>query len=120
MEQLYEVSAEAPEDLFDIWRRIAEDSVRLANRIEGEFYQLVASLGRMPGQGHTRKDLTLRQVLFFPMCSFLVVISRMRGPCKSWRCSAVSGISGAYLRSWPDGNLNHRTARTHSLWQLST
>ena len=27
----------------------------------------------MPGQGHTRKDLTTRPVLFFPLYSYLVV-----------------------------------------------
>ena len=45
----------------------------LANRIESEFSELFASLGRMPGQGHTRKDLTKRPVLFFPLYSFLIV-----------------------------------------------
>ena len=54
MESLYDVSAEAQNDLFEIWRRIAGDSVDLANRIESEFYELFASLGRMPGQGHAR------------------------------------------------------------------
>jgi antitoxin ParD1/3/4/toxin ParE1/3/4 len=73
MARLYDVSADAQNDLFEIWRRVAEDSVDLANRIEGEFYNLFASLGRMPGQGHTRKDLTKRPVLFFPLYSFLVV-----------------------------------------------
>ncbi len=34
---LYQVSAEAQNDLFEIWCRIATDSVDLANRIEGEF-----------------------------------------------------------------------------------
>jgi plasmid stabilization system protein ParE len=72
-ESLYEISAEAQDHLFEIWQRIAEDSVRLANRIEAEFHELFASLGRMPGQGHTRKDLTTRPVLFFPLYSFLVV-----------------------------------------------
>jgi antitoxin ParD1/3/4/toxin ParE1/3/4 len=70
---LYEVSAEAQNDLFEIWCRIAEDSVELANRIEDEFHSLFASLGRMPAQGHTRKDLTARPVLFVPLYSFLVV-----------------------------------------------
>ena len=70
---LYEVSAEAQNDLFEIWRRIAGDSVGLADRIEAEFRELFAELGRMPGQGHSRKDLTARPVLFFPMYSFLVV-----------------------------------------------
>jgi plasmid stabilization system protein ParE len=57
---LYSVSAEAQNDLFEIWLHIAEDSVELANRIDGEFHALFASLGRMPGQGHTRKDLRER------------------------------------------------------------
>jgi antitoxin ParD1/3/4/toxin ParE1/3/4 len=70
---LYEVSAEAQDDLFGIWKRIAGDSLTLADRIEGEFYSLFASLGRMPGQGHPRRDLTSRPVLFFPLYSFLVV-----------------------------------------------
>ena len=70
---LYEVSAEAQNDLFEIWSHIAEDSVDLANRIDAEFHQLFASLARMPRQGHSRKDLTPRPVLFFPMYSFLVV-----------------------------------------------
>ena len=73
MESLYQLSAEAQNDLFEIWGRIAEDSVPLANRIEDEFHELFASLGRMPGQGHTRRELTSRPVLFFPLYSFLVV-----------------------------------------------
>src|SRR5438105_1957507 len=73
MPSLYDVSAEAQDDLFGIWQHIAEDSVEVANRIENEFHDLFASLARLSGQGHTRKDLTLRPVLFFPLHSFLVV-----------------------------------------------
>ena len=69
----YRLTRRARRDVLNIWRRIAEDSVRLANRIEDEFYELFESLGRMPGQGHTRQDLTSRPVLFFPLYSFLVV-----------------------------------------------
>src|ERR1700689_4846782 len=69
----HEVSAEAENDLFEVWQRIARDSVDLANRIEREFHATFASLGRMPGQGHTRKDLSKRAVLFFPLYSFLIV-----------------------------------------------
>jgi plasmid stabilization system protein ParE len=72
-ESLYDISVEAQNDLFEIWGRIAEDSVKLANRIENEFHELFASLGRMPRQGHSRTDLTTRPVLFFPLYSFLVV-----------------------------------------------
>ena len=70
---LFEVSGEAQNDLFEIWSLIAEDSVDLANRIDAEFHRLFAALSRMPRQGHSRKDLTSRPVLFFPMYSFLVV-----------------------------------------------
>ena len=73
MPSLYNVSAEAQDDLFSIWSRIAGDSVELADRIESEFHDLFASLAKMPGQGHARKDLTTRPVLFFPLYSFLVV-----------------------------------------------
>ena len=73
MSERYEVSAEAQNDLYEIWCWIAADSVDLANRIEGEFHDLFASLGRMPGQGSVRKDLTKRPVRFFSMYSFLVV-----------------------------------------------
>jgi antitoxin ParD1/3/4/toxin ParE1/3/4 len=69
----YEISAEAQNDLFEIWRRIAVDSVELAERIDGEFHDLFASLAQMPRQGHSRKDLTQRPVLFFPLYSFRVV-----------------------------------------------
>jgi len=73
MSSLFDVAAEAQDDLFEIWRRIAEDSLDLAERINGEFYDLFASLGRLPSLGHARKDLTRRPVLFFPLYSFLVV-----------------------------------------------
>jgi plasmid stabilization system protein ParE len=39
MTSLYDVSAEAQNDLFEIWRRIADDGVELANRIEHELYE---------------------------------------------------------------------------------
>jgi antitoxin ParD1/3/4/toxin ParE1/3/4 len=73
MASLYRVSAEAQRDLFEIWSRIAEDSVDLADRIEAEFQTLFASLGRMPRQGHAREDLTRRPVLFISLYSFLIV-----------------------------------------------
>jgi hypothetical protein len=45
MASLYDVSAEAQDDLFEIWRHIAEDSIGLANRIEDVFYDLFEALG---------------------------------------------------------------------------
>lgn len=73
MTPLFAVSHEAQNDLFEIWQHIAQDSVDLANRIDFEFHDLFVSLGRTPGLGHKRTDLTRRPVLFFPLYSFLVV-----------------------------------------------
>jgi plasmid stabilization system protein ParE len=70
---LYEISAEALTDLLEIWAHIAADSVDLADRLDAEFHSLFESLGRMPGQGHTRTDLTGMPVRFFPLYSYLVI-----------------------------------------------
>jgi plasmid stabilization system protein ParE len=82
MGTLYTVSYEAQNDLFEIWSRIAEDSVELADRIDAEFRELFASLGRMPGIGHTRQDLTKRPVLFVSLYSFLVVYEPDANPIR--------------------------------------
>jgi antitoxin ParD1/3/4 len=76
MASAFRVSAEAQKDLVEIWRHIAEDSVDLADRIDRQFDELFAALGCMPGMGHSRKELTNRPLLFFPMYSFLVVYRR--------------------------------------------
>jgi hypothetical protein len=57
-ESLYDISAEAQNDLFEIWVRIAEDSIKLANRIETEFLRIVcfirpdADTGTRPKRPH--------------------------------------------------------------------
>jgi hypothetical protein len=47
MDPLYELSEEAQTDLFEIWRRISDDSIDLANRVESEFHEIFSTLGRM-------------------------------------------------------------------------
>lgn len=82
MDSSYSVSAGAQQDLFEIWRRIAEDSLELADRIDQEFHELFASLARMPFQGHARTDLTKRPVLFFPLYSFMIVYQPDTNPIR--------------------------------------
>jgi len=69
----YELSLEAQNDLLEIWHRIAEESVDLANRIEDDFRALFASLSRMPHRGHIREDLSKKPLRFIPLHSFLIV-----------------------------------------------
>ena len=62
----YVVSAEAIEDIFQIWCYLAEHAtLDVANRIEDELYAAFESLAEMPGKGHKRSDLTSHR------CSFL-------------------------------------------------
>lgn len=63
MKSLYEISNEALDDLFEIWQRIAADSIDVANRISEEFHSWFDALAQMPGQGHPRKDLTSKPLL---------------------------------------------------------
>ena len=68
----YSVSPQAIDDLFEIWQYIAQDSEEAADRVQGEFYEAFSSLAQTPGQGHSRKDLTRRHLLFFPLYSYLI------------------------------------------------
>ena len=69
----YSVSPQAVEDLFEIWQYISRGSEDAANRVQSEFYEMFGALARMPWQGHRRKDLRLRPVLFFRVYSYLIV-----------------------------------------------
>src|SRR5262245_33217778 len=82
MDPAYKLSAEAQRDLREIWDRIAEDSISLADRIESDFHSLFAALGRMPGIGHHRRDLTSQGVRFVRLHSFLVVYQPGRRPVR--------------------------------------
>jgi toxin ParE1/3/4 len=69
----YSVSPQALDDLFEIWQYIAPDSEEAADQVQSEFYDLFCSLAQTPGKGHSRKDLTRRDVLFLPLYSYLIV-----------------------------------------------
>jgi plasmid stabilization system protein ParE len=78
----FRVSPEANRDLGAIWDFIAKDSVDAAERVEGEFYETFASLGRMPEQGYRRADLTKMPVRFFPLYSYLIVYQPEANPVR--------------------------------------
>ena len=67
------LSASAELDLEAIWEYIAEDSVDAADRWIGKFFDAFEALGRAPGIGHRREDLTSFPVLFWPVGSYLVI-----------------------------------------------
>lgn len=69
----YMLSPEALQDLEDTWDFIASDSVTAANQLQDEFFEAFEELARRPGMGHTRSDLTKRDVRFWPVGSYLIV-----------------------------------------------
>ncbi len=57
------LSPEADEDVWNIWRYLAEDTgVSAANRIEADLFRAFEVLAQTPGIGHRRPDLTSHPV----------------------------------------------------------
>lgn len=69
----YVLSAEALQDLRYIWEFIASDNVTAADKLENEFFEAFERLAQRPRMGHTRSDLTERDVRFWPVGSYLIV-----------------------------------------------
>lgn len=69
----YELAQHALGDIQEIWEFISEDSFDAADRVLDEFYHAFSQLAEMPGMGHKRADLTSRDVLFWPVRSYLVI-----------------------------------------------
>jgi len=69
----FEVSKRAFRDLEEILDFIAERSLDAADRVQDDFHQAFRQIGQDPGMGHSRQDLTSRDVLFWRVHSYLVV-----------------------------------------------
>lgn len=61
------ITPTARRDIKAIWRFIAEDSVRYADRVAEAIFATCYMTAELPGIGHTRSDLTHRDVLFVPV-----------------------------------------------------
>lgn len=69
----YILSVDADFDLDDIWEYIAADSIDAADRWIEKLFDVFEALGRMPGMGHRREDLTAYPVLFWPVGAYLII-----------------------------------------------
>jgi plasmid stabilization system protein ParE len=74
----YILSADADLDLDAIWEYIAQDNIDAADRWIGELFDAFDAIGRSPGIGHKREDLTVYPVLFFPVGAYLVIYRAIR------------------------------------------
>jgi plasmid stabilization system protein ParE len=73
----YVLSPEALQDLQDAWDFVAFDNVNAADKLLDEFFNVFEKLARQPGMGHTRPDLTARDVRFWPTGSYLIVYRQL-------------------------------------------
>ncbi|HKI11628.1 MAG TPA: type II toxin-antitoxin system RelE/ParE family toxin [Candidatus Acidoferrum sp.] len=69
----YEISPLALEDLLHIQEYIAQDNPIAAEQLIEQFFSAFDHLAQWPHSGHTRADLTPRNVLFWPVGSYLIV-----------------------------------------------
>src|SRR5690349_23870910 len=71
----YILSLKALNHLQSIWDFIASENPEAADRIVDELFAAFEYLAEWPGRGHTRPDLTRRNLRFWPVRSYLVVYS---------------------------------------------
>jgi antitoxin ParD1/3/4 len=61
----YRCTPGAEDDLFEIWRYIARDSVAAANRVESAIHDACFFLAQKPQSGSQRRDVTTLPVHFW-------------------------------------------------------
>jgi len=66
----YQFTPQAADDLFEIWRYIAQDSIEAANRVEEAVYRACAFLAGGPLRGSKREDITKLPVRFWTVQAF--------------------------------------------------
>ncbi len=77
---MYVLSDDADLDLDSIWESIAQDNIAVADRWVGRLFDASEAIGRRPGIGHKREDLTAYPVLFFPVGAYLILYRAIRSP----------------------------------------
>jgi plasmid stabilization system protein ParE len=93
----YTLSVDADFDLDDIWEYIAADSIHAADRWIGELFDAFEALGRTPGMGHRREDLTSFPVLFWPIGAYLIIYRAKGHPIEIVAVTQGSGEIPALL-----------------------
>lgn len=69
----YVLSSDAERDLDEIWEYIAADNIDVADRWVETLFDAFEVLGRTPGMGHKRDDLTRHPVSFWPVGAYLII-----------------------------------------------
>lgn len=82
----YILTPEAQDDLMAIQDYIAQDNPVVAARVIDECFECFAKLSESPLIGHKREDLTIRDVRFWNLYSYLVIYDANTKPISIVRC----------------------------------
>jgi antitoxin ParD1/3/4 len=67
---VYALTPLAKSDIFQIWSYIADDNVRIADRVEQAIYDACMFLAEAPLRGHFRPDITRRPLRFWTLTRY--------------------------------------------------
>ncbi|MEO5801979.1 MAG: type II toxin-antitoxin system RelE/ParE family toxin [Verrucomicrobiota bacterium] len=70
----YRLTPAAEDDVFEIWRFIAEDNLSAADRLETDLLNACQRLAERPDLGHFRRDLTDKPVRFFAVRDTYLIV----------------------------------------------
>jgi plasmid stabilization system protein ParE len=76
----YVLGIDADADLNEVWDYIAADNPDAADHWTGRLFEAFEAIGRTPGIGHTRSDLTPYPLLFWPVGAYLIIYRAERRP----------------------------------------
>jgi plasmid stabilization system protein ParE len=94
----YVLSVDADLDLDEIWEYIVADSIDAADAWIQKLFAAFEALGRSPGMGHKREDLTGHPLLFWPVGSYLIIYRAERSPMEIVAVTRGSRDIPAFLR----------------------
>jgi plasmid stabilization system protein ParE len=95
----YILGVGADSDLDEIWEYIAADRIDAADRWIAKLFDAFEALGKTPGMGHRREDLTAYPVLFWPVGAYLVIYRAETGPVEIVAVTQGSRDIPAFLGS---------------------
>ena len=95
---MYVLSEDADLDLNDIWEYIAQEDISAADRWIDKLFDAFENIGRSPGIGHKREDLTASSVLFFTVGAYLVIYCAIRPPVEIIAITQGAGDIPSFLQ----------------------
>lgn len=94
----YILAIDAVVDLEDIWDYIAADSPDAADRWLAKLFDAFEAIGRSPGAGHQRQDLTAYPVRFWTVGAYLIIYRAERQPVQIVAVTQGSRDIPSFLR----------------------